>query len=1091
MDRNSSPSPGVLAAKPNRRKPPMQSSANPRISRTAPSKPQSNNDKDSSSAIQTSRTKENLPPTPTPAYRRSSSSLSAASIPESPRDTRIPRPKPKPTPLPSIATTPRTTPRQRSHTPIASPDMRQPMTFSAAFALAERQEEEDEQTDSTGSLDIKQAFRMASAEIDRVDGSPSPAPRIPRAVPQRSSASRRNSDLNQHLQQFDRLRQLKSTNGPPNGLFTQTRVGPKVSETGHALAKKTSNGSLGGSPSTQRANQWSNSPKSKNGPRSETYNNPVARRTSDVPDAKDVPVPSIEYHSPTSDERPSPISRPSHPSPDKSYNWHLDAEFTAGDLQVSDSPRVQLGVKDGPSPPRTSPVALERPTSGTPNNRRANTRLTEIRAREIAAEKAVPSEPSPSPPKRLNTKLDEVRRMEMEALSRRAVATSRLDEIKIKNSEARSTSPEERRISSRDDLRGDGWLHVANPHGESPQPSSVPESKTEAATHSQVTAPRNISPEKWNETAGEKAGLSQAGDLGHGSGLLGRNDSHDLLRRLERAVSSSPPAMETRENGETARKTQEESKHIEHPPQQQVSASREASRPRLTRDERRSRNLGVKSSRERPTVGFAGLRRDASSDSLQEKRSSRPTSEIDPTDRIEAEMKLFAPMDNYSEKGSIRAPSPDPSEVMEEETPRPVKIDPMTLPTPRVTGAYVETPATIKVKTEEPLEDKRASGGLLAAPELRRAPPSRNLSHSRETQSSQSEDKGRPKMMSTSEPRSSSVPASLSDNKSHARRRRPLINTANPPSVKEDIRSILRMNQIDDSTLEDFDSLLANHKFDDEELEQMVNDTVLKMESDDLDFSDLPEHERELRAYDRMSKTLKTGLMGIRSAKKGIERLEDKVTHTEQKADPHPADPAGLSSDSKPGPDTARHQSLPDGLILRIPPLYRRQPKFRLTTFGLLSLLFTIWYILESVFCHFYEAQECICTPQVPCDWSPNEPYFPYTMPFMLDEWATRGKGRALVWRTGEEVGDLVAEVLDWITNTDFTKSDPMYMDIWERQRFHRRLRKHKRSPKWSPPPGYQMQAPAWEAAKQAREEARELGLEDEDESMSADEMVH
>ena len=84
-------------------------------------------------------------------------------------------------------------------------------------------------------------------------------------------------------------------------------------------------------------------------------------------------------------------------------------------------------------------------------------------------------------------------------------------------------------------------------------------------------------------------------------------------------------------------------------------------------------------------------------------------SDGDPIDRIEAEMKLFAPLDNYSERGSIKAPSlpvsddeRDEDDPCVEETPRAPRADPLTLPTPRVTGAYVETPAT--VKTEVPRE---------------------------------------------------------------------------------------------------------------------------------------------------------------------------------------------------------------------------------------------------------------------------------------------------------------------------------------------------------------------------------------------------
>ncbi|CAJ2513182.1 Uu.00g013010.m01.CDS01 [Anthostomella pinea] len=1106
MDRDSPKDPGVRTAKPNGRKNAVQPFG-PGTRRPA-RKNSIASATDAGAATNTrpriarpnthqSRQSESFASRPNPSYSlnrsiSNSTTFGASRDPTSPRDTRIPRPK---TTAP-IANHPSTS-SQHSQSP--SSPMRQPMDLTAAFRRAMEQEAE-EHNDSDDTVSSRQSFNLASARVNGtrgVDGSPSPAPRTYRrdshlTFPRRTTGNRRDSDLGRHLQQFDQHHQLNGGNGPLNGLFTKNRIGPKVSETGHALAKKASDSSLRGSPSSRPTSHRGRSPnKHENAKAMGTSESPASDRAGQERAAEDIPVPSIEYQS-ASDDRSSPSPRPTHPSPEKSHNWHLDADFTAGDLQISASPRVRLvETKADPNGESTDPV--NSPAPGTPSYRRSNTRLQQIREREVEAAKASFPEDESSLRKesplrvRKNTRLDELRAREMEAVSRRAVASSRLDEIRIKNFEARSKSPEVQRPAGKENVES-GPVQVP-PQSESlaiPKNNSDPNLRGEAITGTPITVFRNLN----NKDDDASSRLKEGGVLkvqdDDKSGPLPRNDSHELLRRLARATSSSPPG----EKGEETEKPEEHTTTVELP-LKPVSDERDSSRPRLTREERRSRNLEVKGSRERPTVGFVGLRRVLSSDSTREKRASLANSEADPTDRIEAEMDLFALADNYSEKGSVRAPSPDPSEPMEEETPRPTRIDPMTLPTPRVTGAYVKTPATVRVKEETRLsKDQEELSGCLPvlSPEIIPVARNRDSSRSPIKQPINNPARDRAKASGSSLPRSSSVPATRRRARSSSRHRRhPPINTAKPPTVRDDIRAILRTNQIDDSTLEDFDSILASQETDDKELRQMIDETLLKVE-DNLAAPEITDRERELDAYDRMSKSLKTGLLGIRSAKKGIERLEDKVTHTEPKDNQVLADPDIPSTKF-----TAHATPMSTeraAFMITIPPLYRRTPRFRLTTFGLLTLLLAVWYALESAFSFLYAGPQYECTPRVPCDWSPNEPYFPYTMPFMLDEWTTGGKGRAMTWRIGEEVGDVVAEISDWVTNTDFTQFDQTYMNVWERKRQRRRLRKHGLVPKWVEPPGYQSQYLQWHSAKVAREPAEEYGYDFDYESMGADEVI-
>ncbi|KAI0815798.1 hypothetical protein GGR55DRAFT_630307 [Xylaria sp. FL0064] len=1078
MDRNPPGTGGVLATKPNGRKNNTQpfSLGNRRLSRKSSGNTES---KENSVASDTEGGARAIPrPTytgirghrpsdslvenrfasPSPSARVDRSTA-VFGTPRQPRNTRIPR-------LSSSGITtdshrrdisehkPELRDRSPDNSSVHSSPMRQPMDLKAAFRRAQEQTAAETSSDADSTMDLPQAFKMANAELNGlrgIDGSPSPAPRSFRrdsrsAMSTKGAVGTRNSDLSKHLERFDRNHQLGGHVSPLAGLFTGNGAKSTGLDKAHTSVRKTGDGGLGGDRKLQRADGRAVS--SENQEKNYEHGNTV-RRSPDVgafssrADA-DIPVPSIEYE-PASDDRPSPDFRPMNMSPEKGMNWHLDDEFTAGDLQFSASPRITIGKQDSNA----------RHEKAAPVPSRNNDKLKQIHQRELeAASKAFPDEPVV---KQMNHKLEEVRAREMEASSRRALASSRLDEIRIRNSEPRSQSPEERNNSNKGSLN-EGLANLDAERQNRLKPSSNSESRGEPILDTPVVV--------FKRPNGRTLGASNEDKSQENNSqgeTLSRSDSYDLLRRLARATSSSP--REDQKGGEKVM----DIPIIEKADFKQLSEARNTSRSPLPQGDGRVRNLEIKSSRDRLTVGFADLMGIPSGDSVTEKRRSMSTSEADPTDRIAAELNLFAPLDNYSEKGSIRAPSPVLSEPIDEKTPRPQKVDPLTQPTPRVTGAYVDTPATVRVKEEEHVNTGGNPSGeseVTHNQRISRSSPTKHITNRIRTGA-----------------RSSSAPTGSRRSRSLSKRRRPLINTAKPPTVKDDIIAILRANNIDDSTLENLDSILADHEDDDLELKQMVNDSVLKVEDDlDVKFSELSDRERELEAYNRMSKSLQTGLLGIRSAKKGIERLEDKVTYKNSTDDE--TKPLSRPKPSPP-PSLLRDGATP---VIPVPRLYRKDPKFKLTTLGIVTICAILWYTLECMFSSLYAGPEYICTPTVPCDWSSNEPYFPYTMPFILDEWATGGKGRALAIRVGEEVGDILADVSDWVTNTDFTQHDERYMDVWQRKRHRRRLRKHALVPKWTEPPGYKSQYAEWQNAKAAREWAEELGLDDE--SMSADEIV-
>ncbi|KAF2971059.1 hypothetical protein GQX73_g2501 [Xylaria multiplex] len=1073
MDRNPPETGGVLTTKSNGRKNNTQPFANRRLSRKSPGHSESKENsitsdtdggvhaipRPSHTSIRGHRQSESLIEhrfaSPSPSIRVDRSAA-IFGTPRHSRNTRIPRPA---TTGPSPDTHLRNILEHQDKSPDNSSDhsspMRQPMDLKAAFKRAQEQTAAELQSDSDNTIDLQQAFNMANAEfngIHGIDGSPSPAPRSFRrefksTTPSKNGAGMGGNDLNKHLQRFDRNHQLAGGDGPLNNLFTKTQMRPTISETGRTLAQKVGDNSQGSNRERERLDARTTNQKYQE--RAEGHRTLVeklpATGTYLGTGGADVPVPSIEYES-ASDDRPSPDFRSTNMSPEKSMNWHLDADFTAGDLQVSESPRITIGKQSSDPSHQTDP----------PVARRNNDKLSQIRQREVEAARTTFPEDTLAV-KHMNPRLEEIRIREMEALSKRALASSRLDEIRMRNSEPRSESPEIHQDPYKKPLE-EIPTHLTTERENAHRPSSNPEWRGELIHDTPVMVFKKPSDRPLGNSDQDRSQENK-----DKRGALSRSDSHDLLRRLARATSSSP-----RENVREMKKDKEPP-ITEEIDLKQVSEARNLNHSPLPQ-EGRIRSLDIRNSKDRPTVGFADLIRVPSSDSLEEKRTSMPTSEADPTDRIAAELNLFAPLDNYSEKGSIRAPSPVPSEPIDEKTPRPPKIDPLTQPTPRVVGAYVDTPATVRVKGED--EHIETSGNSRLSP-TKRTMNAGAISRARS--------------LKRSGQRSSSAPTASRRSRSSSRRRRPLINTAKPPTVREDILAILRANNIDDSTLENLDSILADHEVDDLELKEMVNDTALKIENDlDMKFSEMSDRERELEAYNRISKSLQTGLLGIRSAKKGIERLEDKVTHNSARDD---------QSDHKVVSGSSPLQLPPlssDGtapVYISVPRLYRRKPKFKLTTFGVVTVCAIIWYVLESIFCFLYAGPEYICTPTIPCDWSPHEPYFPYTMPFMLDEWVTGGKGRIFALRAGEEVGDIMAEISDWVTNTDFTQYDELYMNVWQRKRHRRRLQKHGLIPKWTEPPGYKATYPGWQLSKAARELAEELGLE-EDETMSVDEIV-
>jgi hypothetical protein len=518
------------------------------------------------------------------------------------------------------------------------------------------------------------------------------------------------------------------------------------------------------------------------------------------------------------------------------------------------------------------------------------------------------------------TKLDEIRAREIESLTARAVATNRLEDIREKLSEERS-------------IAEDAVPTGPDSKAAQQEPGSPEEELSILERNGYLRDNSGSTNERMAKAAGRRTSNARASDdIERGTSQSeGHDETWETLRALSRVLRKSPSPAPMNEN-EADAPTTTFGRSGEKATERQPGTKREFSSRGTALDSDVKRNTGT---------------------------STPPKSDVDPEERITAEARLFELQDNKSERNSIRVPSRSPSPSDEEDveqTPRPPKIDPLLLPTPKVTGAYIETPAPTNRKSRK----------------ARSIPPSRRVEVTNDAVSS-SERKSSESAVGES---SGAVRNARLRQRQLSRQSRPLFNSAKPTTVSEDLRRIKQEAQLDDSTLDDFDAILEAHTRATVESE---NDTVLEPIIDlEYDEHGLPLSAKEiarrveLLTLDRMFQSIKNTSSSIRDARHGIERLEHQVS-------------TSVTTSAK--EDTRHYIVIPiPRLITRTSPkrpgLLRRNWKF--TWFGLMLAVFTSWYITESIlcaeFCHFDQSRN-------PHRYTYTDPFFPWTIPTKLDQW--------------------------------------------------------------------------------------------------------
>lgn len=694
-----------------------------------------------------------------------------------------------------------------------------------------------------------------------------------------------------------------------------------------------------------------------------------------------------------------------------------------------------------------------------PSLARSNHKIDEIRRLEMEAASMFPDEEPGSGTRsyqltrgressRTNAKIEELRARESRSLLRKTPIVSKLDGIseydpdhpsgppssalsRIPSKESAQTSASSEGPHTSDALSklpirrstSGGRSHIRDGDVRV-TPEEIPTPAFDIETSAVAPREQNDLRDNLLKSARDKESQEMAGPAPHGS--RGHRNSEEL-RRQPQETEDHPSTGEALLKGE----------------------SQSGNRGRVLKGAIRQKRLDSVKRDVRPSVGFTGLRRDPSADSASGCRSNPAQSESDPTERIQGEMSLFAPVENQSERGSQRAPSLDFDQDEEHEapseTPKPnraealrqsltsartstgfttmVEIEDMEEPshfaTVKPINDVLDTGVTGHGSTQGPNSDTHSRASSRTRGRKRSMSP-RKIKHTLSARGDRTRDRA-------------SLVRPHRRSKSLSQLRLPLANSVNPPTVRDDLFEIHRTNQIEDSTLDDLADLLESkdHVRGLTYSANVVSKAVSKNES--------MNGEDDIEVYKRMSESLKTGLLGIRTAKQGIERLETSVFHADAK-DPghqHNGDASSVCSacqdDSSAGHTKVTYVHLP------LPRLYQRQPRFRLTVLGLVLFLVTLWYIGESTMCSMY------CKPQYcysgkPCNWSPDDPVWGYSIPVKLDQWVTGGRGKAFANQATLDITDWVADMWDAATGVDITKVDTSHYTLEQKRQHRRRL---------------------------------------------------
>lgn len=785
---------------------------------------------------------------------------------------------------------------------------------------------------SIGSRQVRSRTAPLDSESDTGtrDGSPSPAPKghYRNNDGSGSSASQLSLVEDPTMDDFDRKMsqhakdqaRIKNIMSSQKGLFARGDIGPKVAETTRTLARKSSASSFEAEPPVHPPTNWGSKARKSDGwireilsPQNtlEIKNTPEAQAPAGRRAGADVALASVEDISLSQNPTP-PASRPTsaqpnNASPEKSQFWNAD-DFTAQSLQMNTSPLLRVR----------------------------------------------------------NTKLEEIRDREIQSLTARAIASNKLKEIQERNSEDRSFNSEGVKTDS-EKLQTKDVQAPDQQAEEQLNEMTILEEEGERIRGTPITVFTRSAYESQSRSDSSSRERSKGGS---GRYRHSRDDSRELLRKLSRAASNSPvpsiPEKDVRrEDGQIEDLKILKSEAVD--PGKPIPVETGSAEIRVA-DNKSER---VNGRRPESSLRNHTLNPDAKRYS---RSSTPPKSDVDPEERIDAEARLFDLQDNKSERNSVkgrsRSPSPPSEDGQLDETPRAkIKVDPLSLPTPKVTGAYVETPSQTVSKPRK----SRSFSPHYEAVNVIDTGSSSNVKKAQEstgeTNHGPADNRPRRGLRRTSSHREL-VPSRRSSTS-----RPPLINTAKPISVADDLRRIQQEAQIEDSTLDDFDALLtaeaaaSANPHDSTTIFEPVIDLEYDERGNPLSEKAI-ERRLERIHLERMSQSIKSTSSSIRAARHGIERLEEQVSSS--------IPSARVSEDA-----VYIKIPVPRLWVSQPPREPGMRPSWKFTRLGFILAIFLAWYLSESAMC----SQFCHPENSRYNTWQPSDPFFPWAIPTKLDQW--------------------------------------------------------------------------------------------------------
>lgn len=320
--------------------------------------------------------------------------------------------------------------------------------------------------------------------------------------------------------------------------------------------------------------------------------------------------------------------------------------------------------------------------------------------------------------------------------------------------------------------------------------------------------------------------------------------------------------------------------------------------------------------------------------------------------------------------------------------------------TPRVTGAWIDTPMTERV-TELPSD--------LTKDIVPPAPVTKEVEES----SKETEPPVDPQFKNdTSDSVQTTATESLSDSKPTKGSRPPLIRPKLPKSaletVIEDVKSGKEPLDLGDDTIESLHAIMDDPvelKTEEEEEAAYAQEILQRLEkakSGDASSVDL----------DRLNEKLQSLAQNINAVKKGLNSLEDVVRDVS--ISPRPESPQKNNFSKLQFSDIAARS---DGRLyasIPLPRLWKRHPVSRhlqLTKLGWVIFISLTWYVIECVMCEQY------CHPMISetCDGyclQPDAPVFPWVTVTMLWRWSHLSTILAPIITIGVAFFRLMAQLL-------------------------------------------------------------------------------